>query len=78
LDLLVEIFLKFCDEDYVKKEYVYVMRELGLIYQNSIPEAQNSEDKWKKVSEMLETCKGSNVKEGKFEPVGFIVSLSLN
>jgi hypothetical protein len=77
LDLLVEIFLKFCDNDYVKKEYVYVMRELGLIYQNSIPGAKNSEEKWEKVSKMLEKCKGSNVKEGKFEAVGFIVSFSI-
>jgi len=79
LTVLAEIFTKFCPEHFVNAGFVRVLKEVALIYQNSIGTTfpnNNGKDKWAKVLANLNTCK-SKVSTPQFLALGFIVSYPL-
>ena len=68
LEVIVDIFKSFCSHEMVNHNYTVVLRELGLIYQNSVPSPSKTDggDKWKKIEEVLKKCH-KTVKEGDFK-----------
>jgi len=53
---LFEIFTRSCPESYVPLEFLNIIQGLNMIYQNSIANKTNNQDKWEELLTDLATC----------------------